>query len=140
MRVLYADDDRDEIEFFCEVIKVVDPAVECITASKGEEAMNLLKEAPVPDVIFLDFQMPVMNGMECLQKIKRDNRFKHIPVIIYSTAINARLNEHLKEAGAFRVINKCADIVKLSNELRNCLQAAKQETSGRPQQPAKQHL
>jgi CheY-like chemotaxis protein len=140
MKILYADDDTEEIEFFCAAVMAINPAIDCITATRGEDALNLLKCASVPDVIFLDFQMPFMNGMECLLKIKRDNRINHIPVIIYSTAVNLRLGEYLKEAGAFRVVNKCADIVKLTNELRTCLQAAKQETSGRPLQSANGHI
>ena len=52
MTIFYADDDQDEIDFFCEALKLIDPSIECVTASNGREALQLLETIGIPDLIF----------------------------------------------------------------------------------------
>src|SRR6266487_683666 len=85
---LLADDDADDQQLFKEALNEIDKSIRCLTASSGEEALNKLKTdlKQLPDYIFLDLNMPRMNGLECLVEIKKTNTLKHIPVIIYSTS------------------------------------------------------
>jgi CheY-like chemotaxis protein len=89
MNVLYADDDVDDREIFCEVIKEINPAIKVVLGKDGIETLKILSvQKELPDLIFLDINMPRMDGIECLVKIKSDDRLKGIPVIIYSTTSN----------------------------------------------------
>ena len=89
MNILYADDDVDDREIFCEAIKEIDPAIKVVLGKDGEETLKILSvQKELPNLIFLDINMPKMDGIECLVKLKSDDRLKGIPVIIYSTTSN----------------------------------------------------
>jgi len=60
----------------------------------------------LPDIIFLDLNMPIMNGTEFLQKIKTIDRLKDIPVVIFSTTSDERATQHVKRLGAMDFITK----------------------------------
>jgi CheY-like chemotaxis protein len=81
------DDDADDREAFEVALREIDPKIECITANSGEEGLEKLDEGSIiPSYIFLDLNMPGMDGWECLREIKKRKQLKHIPVIIFSTA------------------------------------------------------
>ncbi len=85
--VLIADDDTDDIELFCEAIQEIDPAIKCIRTENGLEVFQFLASAnELPKLIFLDINMPRMNGWECLSKLKGDEMYSHIPIIMSSTS------------------------------------------------------
>ncbi len=90
--ILMVDDDADERFLFQKALEKVAPPIECYTANDGKEALSILsqKKNRLPDVIFLDINMPVMTGWECLTKIKANSNFKNIPVVMYSTSSNPR--------------------------------------------------
>src|ERR1700733_10833632 len=81
------DDDADDRQFLIEALLKNNPSSRCFTASNGQEAVSGLEDAtiPLPDVIFLVRNMPVLNGRECLALLKRASSFRHIPVVIHST-------------------------------------------------------
>jgi len=96
--ILLIDDDSDDCELFQEASEVVDSSIKCNTINSVAKALDFLKKTrTLPDFIFLDMNMPVMNGKECLRLLKSDKRLKNIPVIIYSTSV---VNQDLKELGA----------------------------------------
>ncbi|MBO9583933.1 MAG: response regulator [Flavobacterium sp.] len=85
--ILLADDDRDDAEMFCEALADIDQNIICHCAENGSEALKTLKKQDkIPEVIFLDLNMPIMNGWECLKELKLDARYKEIPVIMISTS------------------------------------------------------
>src|SRR4051812_29905511 len=89
--ILLVDDDEEDILIFKEVVRNdIDSNINIITSTNGVECLKALENIS-PDVIFLDINMPVMGGKECLEKIKNDPQLKDIPVVIYSTSTN--LNE-----------------------------------------------
>lgn len=98
-----ADDDIDDLFLFEEALKAADPAVKIITANDGKTALEILnsKSEVLPDIIFLDINMPMVNGWECLEAIKENIRLDQIPVIIYSTSNNPRDINKAYEKGAF---------------------------------------
>lgn len=108
LRLLIVDDDPDDRTFFFEAAKEVDEDIECITANDGQKALELLRNehSPLPDLIFLDIRMPLLNGKKCLQEIKDDERLKHIPVIIYTTSKVVEEAVELKKMGATHFISK----------------------------------
>lgn len=85
--ILLADDDSDDTEMFCEALADIDPGIICHCAINGRELLKMLNElSEKPQLIFLDLNMPIMNGWQCLKLLKEDERYKHIPVIMISTS------------------------------------------------------
>jgi CheY-like chemotaxis protein len=75
MVVLYAEDDIDDFNIFCEVLESVNPLIKVINARNGVEALDILENLPsIPDFIFLDINMPSMDGTACLKRVKNDPR------------------------------------------------------------------
>src|ERR1700742_4342006 len=91
-RFLLIDDDTDDRELFSEALATVDPVIVCDQATDGAEALDRLikREISEPDIIFLDINMPVMNGWQFLTKLKSVEKYRHIPVIVYSTSSNQK--------------------------------------------------
>jgi len=113
--VLIVDDDPDDVMMFCEAIYNVNPSNRCLTAYNGEEGLQSLKDAiKEPDFIFLDLNMPRVNGKEFLMKVKKDSRFAHILVIAFSTSKSEKDAEELQQLGAAIFITKPAsyDLLK----------------------------
>jgi DNA-binding NtrC family response regulator len=108
LRLLIVDDDPDDRTFFMEAAKEIDENIECITANDGQKALALLRSSlsSLPDLIFLDIRMPLLNGKKCLIEIKKDDRLKHIPVIIYTTSKVVEESIELKKMGAVHFISK----------------------------------
>ena len=105
--IVIIDDDADDREFFCDAIRDVDPEVHCITCSSGFEALHLFHSQDLqPDNIFLDLNMPKMNGKQCLAEIKRIEKYKNVPVIIYSTSKAPADMREVKRLGARHFITK----------------------------------
>src|SRR6478752_6042239 len=107
-KVLLADDDSDDRELFREAAGFVDPNVNIITANDGEELMtNLTRDnMTMPDLIFLDLNMPKKNGKECLSEIRSNSILKGIPVIIYTTSLNPIDIEDTFNSGALYFFRK----------------------------------
>jgi CheY-like chemotaxis protein len=108
LNVLLADDDDDDREFFSEVINELAPNVKINSVKDGAALMKFISEveSALPDIIFLDLNMPCKNGRECLQEIKRNHRLRHIPVIIYSTSSNVKDIENAYNEGADLYVTK----------------------------------
>jgi CheY-like chemotaxis protein len=119
MTVLYADDDPEDIEFFCDALREVDPEIHCISAKDGKEALQILQHDLIilPDYIFLDINMPVMDGKTCLTEIMKDKRLKHIPVIMYSTTTDAAEIKKYYTLGAYDFLIKPHQYAKLHEAL-----------------------
>jgi CheY-like chemotaxis protein len=109
--ILLADDDADDAEMFALVLAEVDPGVVVHHVINGEEVFDLIKEQPRlnPDVIFLDLNMPRMNGWQCLEKLKADPTTRDIPVIIYTTSSHTRDKQMAIAHGATAFITKPSD-------------------------------
>ncbi len=85
--ILLADDDRDDREMFCEALFTIDTEIVCNSLINGQLLLEELdKLAENPGLIFLDLNMPVINGLECLRLLKADARYRDIPVVIISTS------------------------------------------------------
>ena len=108
MSFLIVDDDADDRMLVIESVREIDETIECKIARNGEQALELLRniEVPLPNFIFLDIRMPRLNGKKCLFEIKKDERLKHIPVIIYTTSKAVEESKELRAMGAFHFISK----------------------------------
>ena len=128
---LLVDDDTDDALLFGEVLQDVNPAINLITATDGIKALEALRTAKSkPEVIFLDLNMPRMDGKECLAEIKADDNLKDIRVIIYTTSSHSADVEQTMQMGATAFITKPSNI----RELRNILSSISSAHPGSLQQ------
>ena len=82
-----ADDDEDDCAMFREALIDIDSSLRLDHAKNGRELFVKLQDPDVwPEIIFLDVNMPEMNGWECLTMLKADQALSGIPVILYSTS------------------------------------------------------
>jgi CheY-like chemotaxis protein len=88
--VFLADDDADDRVLFYEAIRLCMPAAHCSVANNGTELLEQLNESLLEDhrMVFLDLNMPLKNGHECLAAIRSQPKLCNIPVYIYSTSTN----------------------------------------------------
>ena len=113
------DDDIDDQEIFSLVLKSVNPSISCVVASDGIEAVSKLKKEVtfIPDYIFLDLNMPRMDGKECLQEIKKIERLRKTPVIIYSTSSEQNDVIETRNLGAADYLEKQSSVAELKKKL-----------------------
>ena len=121
--IFLADDDIDDCMLFEDALREVDDSTELRTANDGAELMNILKTTipPTPDVIFLDLNMPKKNGFECLAEIRNSQRFKNIPVVIFSTTGEEEAINRLYDQGANYFIRKPGSYPKLKMAIQKIL-------------------
>lgn len=101
MIVLHVDDDPDDSALFCEAVKEAAPSFTCLVADSAASAFEILSDREsIPDYIFLDINMPKINGLECLKLIKNNQSLNHIKVIMYSTASDPVQMKEFRKLGA----------------------------------------
>ncbi|HMI66015.1 MAG TPA: response regulator [Cyclobacteriaceae bacterium] len=115
---LLIDDDPDDQEIFSMALQEIDRSIKCVLASDGIHALTLLKPPTfTPDFIFIDINMPRMNGFQCLVEIKKLDHLKNAQIIMYSTADQPKIVELSKELGANDFLVKQISLDLLIQEL-----------------------
>jgi CheY-like chemotaxis protein len=107
-RFLLADDDSDDREMFSEALAALDPNIVCHGCEDGRQALKHLSplKSEQPSIIFIDINMPVMNGWDLLKNLKSTQDFVHIPVIIYSTSSRHTDRKIAQDLGATCFVTK----------------------------------
>lgn len=106
--VLLADDDKDDAEIFQEALENACPSAYFVRTPNGSKVFEYLgnPENRIPDIIFLDLNMPEMNGWQCLAKLKNTGAYQSIPVIMYTTSSNPRDKQIAYDLNAHGLITK----------------------------------
>lgn len=122
-KCFFIDDDEDDRDFFCTAVQTIDPSIECIFAKDGEQALKqLLNDITlVPDFIFIDMNMPMMDGKQCLTEIRKIERLDHVPSYIYSTSGSAKIINDVLTLGAKGFLIKPSSMGALEQMLRALL-------------------
>jgi CheY-like chemotaxis protein len=117
--LLLIDDDLDDQEIFELAVKEINSAMHCVYASSGFDALELLKNDPsfLPEYIFIDLNMPRMDGKKCLAEIRKMPHLNNVSVIIYSTAEDERALLETKQMGASKYIVKPNSLSALVDRL-----------------------
>ena len=133
INVLLADDDKDDRYFFKKTLGEIASPTHFKSVHDGEQLMKYLVQhsQQLPTILFLDLNMPRKNGCECLSEIKADQRFMHLPVIIYSTSINEEIADVLYQKGAHYYVRK-QGLSELKNLLQHFLYLLKEKKLVRP--------
>lgn len=119
IHIILADDDEDDRLFFTDAFEELKINTKVSTFNDGVELMNYLNQpdAALPNVLFLDLNMPKKNGIECLHEIKQNEKFNDIAIAIFSTSSS---EEHIEEtfvSGANIYIKKPSDFTTLKKVL-----------------------
>ncbi|WP_109698705.1 response regulator [Chitinophaga deserti] len=128
-RILLVDDDTDDTEIFEEALGEINPGITFYKAENGQDAFDKMmqQDTALPDLIFLDVNMPGMNGWQFLSLIKQDAGYKDIPVLMYSTSSAKRDIDQAEQLGATGFLIKPADYIGLKKALVLLLEQTTQE-------------
>jgi CheY-like chemotaxis protein len=121
MVLLNIDDDPEDLEIFYKAVKTVNPLAKCLLARDAKEALNILRDAIIPDFIFLDIHMPLMDGKMVLSQLRENKKLETVPVIMYSTKINPEETEEYEALGASEFLSKHNDFRGLCNAIESLL-------------------
>jgi CheY-like chemotaxis protein len=123
IRLLLADDDADDRMFFKDALEELPVSSLLNSVNNGDQLMKLLKNesTTLPDILFLDLNMPRKTGFECLDEIKRNEKLKSLQVIIYSTSLDHEVVNLLYEKGAHRYIRKPGDFSSLKKVIHEAI-------------------
>lgn len=129
IHILLAEDDQDDCLFFEKALKELSIDATLKIANNGEDLMQLLtnETTKIPDVIFLDINMPRKSGTECLEEIRQNERLKNIPIITISTSNDPqKITRHFK-IGANIYIHKPKDFSQLKLVIQHALPLSSEE-------------
>lgn len=120
--ILLADDDDDDRLLFKEALREIAPPLIVTEALNGEHLLKVLSGMPqLPDVLFLDLNMPFKNGIECLEEIRAHTLWNGVPVIIFSTSSHPGTIDRAFELGAQLYIRKPNDFKSLKRVIQHTL-------------------
>ena len=123
--IFLVDDDEDDRLFFIEAMQEIDATIKCSLAENGKKALKTLQTlTELPDLIFLDINMPELNGFECLKELKKSPRLQAIPVIMLSTSVSYKDIDYSKELGAKMFFTKPNSYTKLCELLKKIFTTA----------------
>lgn len=123
LNITLADDDQDDRNIFQLALSQIKIKTELHLCSNGLELIHYLRKPDtiLPHILFLDLNMPSMNGFECLEEIKKDPGLRHITVVVYSTSSSERDIEKTFLAGANIYLNKPPNFDQLKSALKKIL-------------------
>lgn len=122
-RILHIDDDEDDQEIFQTALSHVTSAVEYLPRTSALKALEqLLADSIDTDLIFLDLNMPEMNGQQFLAEMQKHEQLRQIPVIVLSTSSHIPTIQMVKELGARDFITKPTNFRELIQILKGILQ------------------
>lgn len=107
--ILLVDDDEEDQFIFYDAMDHVDNAEPVHAEICGIDALDYLSSLSherLPCVVLADLNMPKMNGTELLKRLKADERFSNIPVVIYTTSVNEMERQACLALGAYDYITK----------------------------------
>jgi CheY-like chemotaxis protein len=123
LKVLLAEDDNDDILLFKEALNELPVSVHITTVTNGQQLLEWLnkKGKKLPDVLFLDLNMPRKNGFAALGEIKRNQKLQNLPVVIFSTARDEEMIKQVYNDAAHYYIRKPSDFTDLKKVLYRAL-------------------
>lgn len=119
-QIFLIDDDIDDMKIFVDALKVVSDTFSCTHASNGVNALKMLHYLR-PETIFVDYNMPLMNGLEFVEELHKIKELMHIPVFLFSTHISNIMIQKAREFGVAGCIQKPNNISDLILTLKNVL-------------------
>ena len=119
-KVMIIDDEPASVKLFEEALKEIGNGSHCQVATDGKDAFDKLKslKGDLPELVFLDLNMPRMNGREFLAKFKKERPYKEIPVIIWTTSAAQKDIDETTALGASYYLIKPNRFEELCNQIK----------------------
>ena len=130
-RLLLVDDDEEEFELFLSAAKEVVKDIDVIHADGCSDVLSILRNTN-PDIIFLDINMPTVDGIDCLKTIRSCKAYENLPVIMYSTSSNKLSIQECYDHKANLYVVKSYSYQGLLNVLTEVLSINWHQTTPRP--------
>jgi CheY-like chemotaxis protein len=129
LNILLADDDQDDRYFFERALNEIQIPTKLTTVSDGVKLMNYLSENSenLPDVLFLDINMPRKNGFDCLSEIKHNEKLQDLQVVMFSTTNSPDTITMLFKGGARVYVHKPSDFKQLKEVINHALLIASEK-------------
>jgi CheY-like chemotaxis protein len=139
LNIVLADDDIDDCIFFKEALTDWTQSTHLTSVHDGEELMQLLTDETyeLPQVLFLDLNMPRKNGFECLSEIRLNKKLKQLLVIMFSTSFEQEVVDRLYKNGAHHFIRKPSEFSQFKKIIQQSLVFIMQENTS---QQTKEHF
>ena len=122
-QVMLIDDDRDDAELFKEALSEINSSIVLVYHQDSRAALKQLLDSrsDLPELIFLDINMPLVSGWQCLTEFKNSEHLKDIAVIMFTTSSQSREKEIAEELGAQGFITKPSDYETLKRLLSSII-------------------
>ena len=120
LKVLLVDDDHEEYELINSAFEKLKIPANVMQIENCTDVAGTIKRHK-PDIVFMDINMPLINGIECLKSVRADQHFQHLPIIIYSTSSNLKdIHESFRHKANLYVV-KPDNLRKLTASLEKVL-------------------
>lgn len=119
--ILLAEDDDDDSFLFREALHEIDSTHKVEVAGDGEMLFSMLSDMPLPDIIFLDLNMPKKDGMTTLKEIRNKQELSSVPIVIFSTSSDKQYIITAYKYGADLYISKPDTFMKLKKAIGYCI-------------------
>jgi CheY-like chemotaxis protein len=120
LKILLVDDDPEEYELITSALESLKVKGEVVQVEDCQDVSDSIK-AHKPDLVFMDINMPSINGIECLKAVRGDRKFENLPVIMYSTSNNVNDIKESYNHRANLYVVKPDSFHKLINSLQKVL-------------------
>lgn len=118
--LLLIDDDKDDCALFKEALNEVDPTIQLVSLNTAEVLHSVISDVN-PDLIFLDVNMPKVNGFECLKMLYESVTKFRIPIVMYSSTGNAKEINIAYALGATLYLQKPSGYTKLVESIKGIM-------------------
>ena len=137
LNILLVEDDMDDIQSFNEAIQKLDFISEITVVSTCDHLFAQLEAGKVFDLIFMDINLPLVNGKECLRKIKIAEKFRDIPIVMFTGSSSDTDVQDAYENGAhYHVVKPYAHI----NYVESLKIVLKENWKEKPARPPKENF
>lgn len=123
-RLFLIDDDEDDRHFFDLCIKDFDRSIEVYCAKSCELALASVSDSgfPVPDVFFVDWNMPKRCGAQCIVAIRNVERVANVPIVVFSTSSADADKARAYSLGALLFVTKPCSVTEMATKLKDIFQ------------------
>lgn len=128
--IFLVDDDIDDLELMKQVFADAGISESLFLFSSWSSLSNRLlhsSDQQMPSLIVLDYNMPKVNGTEALRYLKSSEKFRHIPIIIYSTSCTPKMEKEVLELGALKCMQKARDLAGLRKHVQSFINTVKEQ-------------
>lgn len=120
--IFYTDDDAEDLEFFTEVTNALGDHLNIVTQNNGQKLLHDLKNPPpTPHIVFLDLNMPGFSGLDVLQQLRSSDKYKKLPIVIFSTSSDEQTIAKSLELGANFYVTKPTDFSLFKKTIQHTL-------------------